>query len=194
MDTVLEQYLEKMAAGADEMAAAMRLLAQKRIVAARPTGVLDTIKDLGGSAANLGMKFRTRSTSEALAERLLEGFGKKRKAHEYAKVGRGISRWAGRAGAVSGGLGGGLVGHAIGKGPGALAGAAGGGLLGYGSGRLAGAAAGFASPLALIDTARNLMHMQRVKRLASTLRTAGTVGGVGAAGVGGMAAYNKSKK
>lgn len=148
----------------------------------------------GPGAANTYLKARNRRTSEALAERLLEGFGKNRKKHEYFKVGRGTSKWMGRLGGLAGATGGAVVGGLGGGGKGALLGGGAGGLGGYVGGRLTGAGLGFLGPVAAIDTARNALHVQRVKRLAKTLRRAGAAGGLAALGLGGLAAYKKSQK
>jgi hypothetical protein len=137
--------------------------------------------------ANRMMKNRKRGVSEALAERLLEGFGKKRKAHRYFRVGSAATK----AGAGVGAGIGALPGLATGDAAGALFGAGVGGVSGAGAGAYLGYGLGGGGS---VDAIRNLLHIRRVKHLASRLRMGAGAGAAGVVGLGGLAAYKKSKK
>lgn len=149
--------------------------------------------DLLLAVGNYAAKHRNRGVSQALAERILEGFGKNRKAHQYFRAGKALTGAGTGIGLLGGLLSGGMTGGLLAGKAGAAGLGTAGAALGTAGGAALGARAGFGGVGGLVDAARNYAHIQRVNRLASKLRMGAGAAGAGALGLGGLAAYKKSK-
>lgn len=146
-------------------------------------------------AGNTALKFRDKGLTERGVERLLEGFGKKRKAHRYFRVGTTATKGGAAAGGLLGLLGGGSLLGALSKGHvgatigGGLAGGVGGAGLGAGMG----AGLGFGALGGLADALRNIKHVNKVQRLASNAKTTAALTGAGGAGLAAYKYHQKNK-